>query len=109
MDKLTFIEKAPTFYSVAIAYSIMEAKREVFTMSQIRGEVPALSQKMPHDPLMSAGLRLLVEAGVIGIVKEAFGPQLYRRFPAMTKEWADGESGDQIPIFRTFSQVRNWA
>ncbi len=109
MDKRNFIEQAPAFYCVAVAFSMMEGKRDVYTLSQIRPQIPALNSAIVHDALIEAGLRLLVSAGVVVVVKEAFGPPLYRRLPELTPDWAYTVAGNQIPVFRTFEQVRNWA
>src|SRR5262245_57421815 len=95
MDKRKFIEEAPAYYAVAIAFSLLEGKRDVSTLEQIRELVPVVSRSMVHDPLMEAGLRLLITAGVVGILKETFGPPLYRRLPALTKEWAYNDACHQ--------------
>jgi hypothetical protein len=109
MDKQKFVEEAPAFYTVAIAFALLEGKREVYTIDQIKEALPVLSRSLIHDPLMEAGLNPLITAGVVGIAKEAFGPPVYHRLPSLTKEWAYSDACDQIPVFRTFAQVRNWA
>ena len=63
---------------------------------------------MVHYLLMRPGPRLLMTAGVVATVKEAFGPRLYRRLPTLTSDWTYNGACDQIPVFRTFEQVRNW-
>lgn len=67
MDKPTFLDYAPSFYSVAVACTLLEGKqREIWTVLQIKeGVPPALHAILVHDALVEAALRVLVAAGVV--------------------------------------------
>jgi hypothetical protein len=111
MDKEIFIREAPAFYALGIAVSMaLNETREVFTESQLRNlrtNQYNVRLSFDHPVLLAEGARVLEEVGVAEMIKEAFGPTLYLKKPALTELWLQQEGAQRIPIFRRYSQIWN--
>jgi hypothetical protein len=111
MDRHSFVERAPQYYALALALAAVKLEQEVFTESQLQqllvSEHLGFNSVFRFEPLIQAGMRLLVEAAVIEISKEDFGPNLYRRTPALTWEWMFEGDGLKIPVFARYGELQN--
>ncbi|MET4423206.1 hypothetical protein [Bradyrhizobium sp. RT3a] len=110
MDKPSFLDHAPSFYSVAVACTLLEGKqRELWTILQIKeGAPPALHAILVHDALVEAALRVLVAAGVVAVARMPFGPPVYRRLPSLNTDWLYSEAGREMSVYATFAQLKNY-
>jgi hypothetical protein len=109
MDKMSFVEKAPPYYALALALALadQEADQTVTLQTLEASFGPRDEVAFAVGTLVRAGMRILVQAGVAEIIIEDFGPRLYRRSKELTQGWIMEGAGQQIPLFRRFAQIRS--
>lgn len=111
MDRRLFIERAPQYYALALALGAVRLEKELFTETEVREELGRddirFRRRMGRRALANAGMHLLVEAGVIQVIKEDFGPNLYQRDPTLNWAWMFEGDGLKIPAFARYGQLQN--
>jgi hypothetical protein len=109
MDKRTFVERAPPYYALALALALVEQDSDqpvtVQALELAFAPHDELMFKMP--PLVRAGMRILVQAGVAEIITDDFGPPLYRRTQELTESWIMEGGGQQISLFRRYAKIQS--
>ncbi|MGJ5177985.1 hypothetical protein ACQR16_27025 [Bradyrhizobium oligotrophicum] len=111
MDKPSFIKRGPEYYALALALGVMQLRNSLFTLNQLQfaltREDEGFRQSFNWPALVNAGMRVLIEADVIEMTREDFGPHLYRCKPLLTWEWIFEGEGRKIPIFARYAEVQN--
>jgi hypothetical protein len=109
MDKMSFVEKAPPYYALALALALanQDADQTVTLQTLEASFGPRDEVAFAVGALVRAGMRILVQAGVAEIITEDFGPRLYGRTKELTESWILEGGGQQIPLFRQYAKIRS--
>jgi len=89
MNKIEFVQRAPTYYAIAI-FAAIERATGVKTRESIDSFWDKENYILSNDSVWNAAVRLMGEAGVIEIIEDDFGPDLYRATPAL-QDWFNGK------------------
>jgi hypothetical protein len=77
MSKIDFVKKAPTYYAVAICAALVSTSaRPMRTRDDIDSYWDKETYVLKQDAVWDAAVGLLLEDGVIEVVKDDFGPDL---------------------------------
>lgn len=77
MDKLEFIEKAPSYYAVAIAIRLQVTEGHVFSREDVQAYFSDESFSVfLHEPIWSRAIALLATEDYFELIQYDFGPTL---------------------------------
>jgi hypothetical protein len=102
MDKLDFIQKAPTYYALAIAIVLLNEKApkspEQIVYEFSAGE-PFSSMRSPA--LRDYAFKMLVRDGGVIEIADDFGPTVYKAIDNF-EGWLWTDAADKYPLFKRF-------
>lgn len=107
MSKIDFVKKAPIYYALAIA-STMSRATAMLTRSDIDNDWDKQTLVMSHNAVWNAATQLLEADGVIEVVRDEFGPNLYRG-TLNTSKWLHTTAPEQYDAAAKFKNSgRGW-
>lgn len=103
MDKSTFIERAPEYYALGLAYALrMSTSSNPQTVGQLADSMHA-SRLFTRLPLVEQGIKILVDAGVVDAITDDFGPTVYAAKEDLGA-WMDSP-GNEYVVFKKFAVI----
>jgi hypothetical protein len=107
MDKGDFVEKAPQYYAFMLVLLFVEKGKGARTIAQLDTEVePSSYRYFAKPPVLEQALRFLLNAKVIELIADDFGPPLFRSTATLTNWWA-GTAPEQYLLARKLKQMAN--
>ena len=106
MDKQEYVEKAPIYYALGIAVALLannnKGAKSLADLDQI--VEPSTYRYFLKAPVVDQALKILVEADVVEVIPDDFGPTIYRPTPEL-KSWT---AQTNLGPFRKFAEVNSW-
>ena len=104
MDKITFIERAPEYYALGIAYALRQWASESgrpATVEQLGGRLGPRLLRLPV--LITHAMKILLDADVVEALTDDFAPAVFLAKPSLAA-WMDSPQ-NPYPTFRKFEAV----
>ena len=105
MDKLEFIEKAPQYYFLALAYAFLGSNGKRKTIAQLDTDLERSDYRyLQKSALVEQATNLLSKCPYIEIIDDDFGPTIYGAKEGLG-DWFNGESAEEYTLFAKFSSI----
>lgn len=105
MDKSTFIERAPEYYALALAYSLREAAtRTPQTIGDMLDHFANYASRLESPVLVEHGMKILVDAHVVEEITDDFGPSVYVARSNLA-DWMKYQN--EYPVFKKFAAIQS--
>jgi hypothetical protein len=110
MDKGEFVEKAPVYYTLALAVALrdLSGPNTVAELDRALASADPTTIRVLEQPvLVDKAIKILHDANVIQIIEDDFGPTLYKSSVKQLDEWLRGAARDKFPLFQKFYEHQN--
>jgi len=79
MDKIAFVDKAPSYYAFAIVTALKEARGSPKTISDLDEIIESSQYRyLKKAPVLDEALRILSTSDGLEVIRDDFGPTLYQ-------------------------------
>jgi hypothetical protein len=110
MDKEDYLKTAPEYYMAAIAM-VLDSEYKLVSGDAIAGQFYADARLLRANMnLFEAGIKKLVQHGVLTVSADSFGPTLYKRTETFSRWW-DSDAKQQYQIvskIHSMADPKDW-